>query len=65
MPRSSGDHLVYEIGTGGHGGRNIIGDENQNWWSSKIPFHPPKTITSTIEPESQLNWNYLINHHSL
>ena len=30
-----------------------------------MPFHPPKTITSTIESESQLNRNHLINHHSL
>ena len=55
MSHSRGGQLVSEIGTGGHGGRNIIGDENQNWCSSKIPFHPHKTITSTIEPESQLN----------
>ena len=65
MPHYRGGRLVSEIGTGGHGGRNIIGDENQNWCSSKIPFHPHKTITSTIEPESQLNWSHLINHQSL
>ena len=32
--------LVSEIETGGQGGRNINGNENQNWWYSKIPFPP-------------------------
>ena len=31
MPRSSGGRLLAEIGVGGHGRRNIVNDENQNW----------------------------------
>ena len=43
MPRSSGGRLISEIGVGGNkGGRNIVADENQNWWTSKMPFLPPR-----------------------
>ena len=40
MPRSSGGCLVYGIGAGGHGGRNVISDENQNWWSLSSTSSP-------------------------
>jgi hypothetical protein len=50
MPHSSGSSLFSEIDVGGQGGRNIAADENQNWWTSKMPFCPPTTTTSPIEP---------------
>ena len=41
MPRTtSGGRLVSEIGTGGHGGRNVISHENQNWWSLSSTSSP-------------------------
>jgi len=40
--------LLAEIGVGGHGRRNIVNDENQNWWCPTIKQPPPATITSTI-----------------
>jgi len=46
MPRSSGGPLISEIGVGGKGGRSIVADENQKWWSSKMPFLEPTKITS-------------------
>ena len=65
MPRSSGGRLISEIGVGGNkGGRNIVADENQNWWTSKMPFLPPKN-TSPIETYSQLNVNHIIDFNSL
>ena len=48
MPRSSGSRLISEIGVGGQGGRNIASDENQNWWTSKMPSCPPTTTTSPL-----------------
>ena len=51
MPRSSGSSIISEIGVGGQGGQNIniASDENQNWWTSKMPFCPPTTTISPIE----------------
>jgi hypothetical protein len=49
MSHSSGSRLISEIGAGGQGGQNIAADENQNWWTSKMPFSPTAT-TSPIEP---------------
>jgi hypothetical protein len=40
MPPSSGGHLISEIGVSGKGGKNIVADENHNWWSSKMTFLP-------------------------
>ena len=66
MPRStSGGPLISEIGVGGKGGRNIVADENQNWWSSKMPVLEPTTITSTIETYSQLNINHVIDYTNI
>ena len=48
MPRSSGSRLISEIGVGGQGGRNTAADENQNRWTSKMPFCHPTTTTSPI-----------------
>ena len=73
MPCSSGSHLNSEIGVGGQGGRNIAADENQNRWTSKMPFCPPATTTSPIEPaitsspiktNSQLNMNHIIDYNT-
>ena len=75
MPRSSGSRLISEIGVGGQGGRNIASDENQNWWTSKMPSCPPTTTTSPIELAitsspiktdcSQLNTNHIIDYNTL
>jgi len=75
MPHSSGSHLISEIGVGGQGGRNIASDENQNWWTSKMPSCPPTTTTSPIELAitsspiktdcSQLNTNHIIDYNTL
>jgi hypothetical protein len=42
MSHSRGGQLVSEIGTGGHGGRNKIGDDNQNGGPLKSHSIPPK-----------------------
>ena len=56
MPRAtSGGRLVSEIGTGGHGGRNVISNENQNWWSLSSTSSPPlPTIKATKQQQKQL-----------
>ena len=55
MPRSSGGRLVSEIGTAGHGGQNVICDENQNWWSLSSTSLPPlHTIKATKQQQKQL-----------
>ena len=70
MPRSSGGHLVSEIGTGGHGGRNVISNENQNWWSLSSTSSPPlPTIKATKQQQKQLpseqqNRNHFIDCNS-
>ena len=48
MPRSSGGRLLAEIGVGGHGRRNIVNDENQNWWCPTIKHSPPATIRKGV-----------------
>ena len=57
MTHSRGSRLVSQIGTGGHGRRNRIGDDNQSWkWLSPTAFsHPPPTIkaTTTHQHEQQ------------
>jgi hypothetical protein len=65
MPRSSGGRLLAEIGVGGHGRRNIVNDENQNWWCPTIKQPPPATITSTIQPAFQQSRNQVIDYPSL
>ena len=65
MPRSSGGRLLAEIGVGGHGRRNIVNDENQNWWCPTIKKPPPATITSTIQPAFQQSRNQVIDYPSL
>ena len=62
MPRSSGGRLLAEIGVGGHGRRNIVNDENQNWWCPTIKKPPPATITSTIQPAFQQSRNQVIDY---
>ena len=72
MPCSKGAHLVSEIGTGGHGGRNVIGDENQNWWSlsstssplSPLPTNKAIKQQQKQQPSEQQNRNHLIGCNS-
>ena len=57
--------LVSEIETGGQGGRNINGNENQNWWYSKIPFPPPSNnhinnLTKLSTEQQSSNWQSFI-----
>ena len=49
MPRSSGGRLLAEIGVGGHGRRNIVNDENQNWWC-QVFFDPSHRIRILLRP---------------
>ena len=68
MPSSSGGHLLSKIVVGGQGCRNLVNDENQNWWCPTIKQSPPATIastTSTIQPAFQLSRNQVIDYPSL
>ena len=59
-----------DFGTGGHGGRNVISNENHNWWSLSSTSLPPlHTIKATKQQQKQLpseqqNRNHFIDCNS-